>query len=194
MIAFGVVSPAASFLRNVNKKNAGGQDIDKIISKLGKTYYILRGTYSSEDNPVIRYPLYKFRCGQITTLDRISSTNFTALVSFENPRSTGDVTAKYLLSEFSSRGMWPTKNFIAVYKYYLAPKEHRFVDLMFLLHSDYETCALIGHQPSEHCEIWYFTKPTKTRSPVNKTQCDLFSPMCVNKTWISYHDKKCVYK
>uniref|UniRef100_A0A6B0V1T1 Putative lipocalin lipocalin n=1 Tax=Ixodes ricinus TaxID=34613 RepID=A0A6B0V1T1_IXORI len=194
MIAFGVVPPAASFLRNVNKENAEGQNIDKIISKLGKTYYILRGTYSSEDNPVIRYPLYKFRCGKITILNRIPPTNFTALVSFENRRSTGDVTAKYLLSEFSSKGMWPTRNFIAVYKYYPAPQEHRFVDLMFLLHTDYKTCALFGHQPSEHCEIWSFTKPKKTWSRVEKTDCDQFSPMCINKTWISYHDNKCVYK
>uniref|UniRef100_A0A6B0UZ90 Putative lipocalin n=1 Tax=Ixodes ricinus TaxID=34613 RepID=A0A6B0UZ90_IXORI len=171
--AFSVASPAASFLHHVNKDNAGGQNITKILNRLDKTYYILRGTYSPKESPMIRYSYYRF-----------------------------SVTAKYLLRAFSSKGMWPTRNFMAVYKYYPAPREHIFVDLMFLLLSDYETCALFGRQPSEECEIWYYGKPNKTWSPVGKTVCDDFRPMCANKKlvpyrnkkWVSYHDQKCVFK
>uniref|UniRef100_A0A6B0V2W3 Putative lipocalin n=1 Tax=Ixodes ricinus TaxID=34613 RepID=A0A6B0V2W3_IXORI len=181
MAVFSVASPATSFLHNVKKSNAGAQNITKILNRLDKTYYILRGTYSSDESPMIRYSYYRFRCGKITISEGLSPTNFTALVSFENPRSTADVTAKYLLRAFSSKGMWPTRNFMAVYKYYPAPREHIFVDLMFLLLSDYETCALFGRQPSEECEIWYYGKPNKTWSPVGKTVCDDFRPMCANK-------------
>ncbi|XP_040075484.1 uncharacterized protein LOC115309969 [Ixodes scapularis] len=146
------------------------------------TFYVVGGTF--EEDPV--FPLdptgIPFKCAEVHT-EKKSDDKF----SLERRIWTHRLPNNWLNSTYdivpkTSSG-YGAPNYMDIYRIYGNRTQ---AGTMYLLLSDVNSCALLYHEKSSHCELWETQRPGKDGLP--SSFCSSYIHACNNNTVIWYYN------
>uniref|UniRef100_A0A6B0V2I1 Putative endonuclease/reverse transcript n=1 Tax=Ixodes ricinus TaxID=34613 RepID=A0A6B0V2I1_IXORI len=180
-----------NFTKPLNDIHQYTQIIENLF-KVPKTYYVVGGTF--DNDPLMDPSLYPFKCGEVSTTKGIHDHR----VSIKRKFLQKDRAKKgwrwfswdyYLLAKQSTN--YTSPNYVEVFRN--PSYQTHLAGSMYLLLSDFLTCALFFNSRTEDCELWVTRIPEKGKA-INVSFCGAFVTTCNNKDARWYYNNDDCYK